>query len=206
MFKSLQNLDSAFRQTRVLFIIFATATTLVSIFVTYSAYRFSQKAREKIYVLDSNKSLILALSQETKQNIPAQLRGHIKRFHELFFTLAPDQKAITYTMTQALYLCDESAAREYNNLREAGFYNNMIAGSVTQEIKVDSIQLDLEKYPYTAKTFATQTITRSTAITTRTLISECNIRNVTGSDNNPFGFIMERWRVLQNTDLKTQER
>ena len=186
--------------------VFTAAVTVVCVYSTYAAYRFSQKAREKIYVLDSNKSLIVALSQEMNINIPAQVRGHVKRFHELFFTVAPDQKAINYTMTQALYLCDESAAREYNNLREAGFYNNMISGSVTQEIKVDSIQVDLDKYPYYAKTFCTQIITRSTAVTTRLLISECFVRNVTGSDNNPFGFIMEKWRVLQNNDIKTMER
>ena len=39
-------------------------------------------------------SLMLALSQDLSQNSPVEAREHIRRFHELFFTLSPDRAAI----------------------------------------------------------------------------------------------------------------
>lgn len=37
---------------------------------------------------------MLALSQDVQQNRPVEAREHIRRFHELFFTLSPDKSAI----------------------------------------------------------------------------------------------------------------
>ena len=51
----------------------------------WNSYRFAEKQREKIYVLDNGKSLMLALSQDLSQNRPAEAREHVRRFHELFF-------------------------------------------------------------------------------------------------------------------------
>ena len=52
---------------------------------------------------------MLALSQDAQQNRPVEAREHIRRFHELFFTLSPDKNAIESNMQRALYLSDESA-------------------------------------------------------------------------------------------------
>ena len=64
-------------------------------------------------MLDSGKSLMLALSQDAQQNRPVEAREHIRRFHELFFTLSPDKNAIESNVQRALYLSDESAIGYY---------------------------------------------------------------------------------------------
>ena len=53
-------------------------------------------------MLDSGKSLMLALSQDVQQNRPVEAREHIRRFHELFFTLSPDKSAIESNIQRAL--------------------------------------------------------------------------------------------------------
>ena len=58
-----------------------------------------EKQREKIYVLDGGKSLMMALSQDLSQNRPAEAREHVRRFHELFFSLSPQKDAIGTTST-----------------------------------------------------------------------------------------------------------
>ncbi|WP_026461465.1 conjugative transposon protein TraK [Adhaeribacter aquaticus] len=205
-FKSLTNIETSFRQMRAFLIIFVTLSFTLAVYVAYTSFEFAKKSREKIYVLDNGKSLMLALSQDISQNRPVEARDHVKRFHELFFTLAPDQKAIDSNIGQALNLCDESAQDEYANLKEAGYFTNLIAGNVSQEIKVDSVATNFNEYPYTAKCFATQTIIRSTSVTKRSLVSVCRLRDVTRSDNNPHGFLMEKWRVLENRDLQVLPR
>lgn len=205
-FKSLTNIETSFKQMRIMLVVFITLTFCLAVYVVYSAFEFARKSREKIYVLDNGKSLMLALSQDISQNRPVEARDHVRRFHELFFTLAPDQKAIDSNIGQALNLCDESAQDEYANLKEAGYFSNLIAGNVSQEIKIDSVSTNFRDYPYTARCYATQTIIRATSLTRRSLVSTCRLRDVTRSDNNPHGFLMEKWQVLENRDLAVQPR
>ena len=89
-FKSLKNIESSFRQIRLFGIVFLSLCAVITVWSVWSSYRFAERQREKIYVLDNGKSLMLALSQDLSQNRPAEAREHVRRFHELFFTLSPE--------------------------------------------------------------------------------------------------------------------
>ena len=93
-FKSLKNIETSFRQLRMFGIAYLCVCTLLVGFSVWKAYSFAEEQREKIYVLDEGKSLMLALSQDLEQNRPVEAREHVRRFHELFFTLSPDKGAI----------------------------------------------------------------------------------------------------------------
>lgn len=96
-FKSLKNIETSFRQLRLFGIAYLCVCTLLVGFSVWKAYSFAEEQREKIYVLDEGKSLMLALSQDLEQNRPVEAREHVRRFHELFFTLSPDKSAIEET-------------------------------------------------------------------------------------------------------------
>ena len=53
---------------------FLCLCALVSVFSVVASFRFAEKQREKIYVLDGGKSLMLALSQDLSQNRPVEAR------------------------------------------------------------------------------------------------------------------------------------
>ncbi len=108
-FKSLKNIESSFRQIRLFGIIFLALCALVTIFAVARSFNFAEAQRQKIYVLDGGKSLMLALSQDLAQNRPAEAREHVRRFHELFFTLSPDKDAIEGNAGRAFNLTDRSA-------------------------------------------------------------------------------------------------
>lgn len=59
-FKSLTNIESSFRRIRLMLAVFVGCCTLVTVFALWNSYRFAEKQREKIYVLDGGKSLMLA--------------------------------------------------------------------------------------------------------------------------------------------------
>ena len=59
-------------------------------------------------MLDQGKSLMLALSQDAALNRPVEAREHVRRLHELFFTLAPDKATIESNINRAMYLADKS--------------------------------------------------------------------------------------------------
>uniref|UniRef100_UPI0025B65212 conjugative transposon protein TraK n=1 Tax=Paramuribaculum intestinale TaxID=2094151 RepID=UPI0025B65212 len=121
-FKSLRNIESSFRQIRLFGIVFLSLCAVITVWSVWSSYRFAERQREKIYVLDNGKSLMLALAQDLSQNRPVEAREHVKRFHELFFSLAPDKSAIEGNIQRALFLADRSAYGHYRDLAEQGYY------------------------------------------------------------------------------------
>lgn len=205
-FKSLKNIETSFRQIRLFGIVFVAMCAVVVSVALVCVFNFAERQREKIYVLDNGKSLMLALSQDMEQNRPAEAREHVRRFHELFFTLSPDKSAIEHNINRALILSDKSAYNYYTDFSEKGYYNRIIAGNINQVLQVDSVVCDFNNYPYTAKTFARQMIIRESNVTQRTLVTQCRLSNVSRSDDNPNGFIIEGFTILENKDISTVKR
>ena len=205
-FKSLKNIETSFRQIRLYSIIFLVLCSVVVVWSVYSSYDFAEKQREKIYVLDGGKSLMLALSQDLSQNRPAEAREHVRRFHELFFTLSPDKRAIEHNVKRALLLADKSAYNYYSDFAEKGYYNRIIAGNINQVLKVDSVVCNFDSYPYQARTYAKQMIIRASNVTERSLVTTCRLLNSSRSDDNPNGFTIEGFTIIENKDLQTVKR
>ena len=205
MFKKMKNIDTAFRYVRGFTILVIVGCVVICCFTLYKSYSLVAEMQSKIYILANGKALE-AYASERKDNIPVEAKDHVKVFHRLFFTLDPDDKAIQATITKALYLADGSAKRIYDDLKENGYYAGLISGNVNQTISVDSIAVDINEYPYRFRCYATQNIVRPTSITTRSLTTEGSLRNVSRSDNNPHGFLIERWNIIENRDLKTISR
>lgn len=205
-FKSLRNIESSFRQIRLFGIIFVAMCAVVVSVALICVFNFAERQREKIYVLDNGKSLMLALSQDMEQNRPAEAREHVRRFHELFFTLSPDKSAIEHNINRALILSDKSAYNYYTDFSEKGYYNRIIAGNINQVLQVDSVVCDFNNYPYIAKTYARQMIIRESNVTERTLVTQCRLSNASRSDDNPNGFIIEGFTILENKDISTVKR
>lgn len=205
MFKKMKNIDTAFRHVRGFTMLVIVGCVVICCFALYKSYSLVAEMQSKIYILANGKALE-AYASERKDNIPVEARDHVKVFHRLFFTLDPDDKAIQATITKALYLADGSAKRIYDDLKENGYYAGLISGNVNQTISVDSVAININDYPYRFRCYATQNIVRPTSITTRSLITEGALRNVSRSDNNPHGFLIERWNIIENSDLKTVSR
>ena len=205
-FKSLTNIESSFRRIRLMLAVFTGCCALITGYALWSSYRFAEKQREKIYVLDKGKSLMLALSQDLSQNRPAEAREHVRRFHELFFSLSPQKDAIEHNIGRALQLADKSAYHYYVDFAEKGYYNRLISGNINQTVEIDSMKCDFDQYPYRVDTYARQLIVRESSLTVRSLVTTCRLLNATRSDNNPHGFIMEAFTITENKDLQTIKR
>ena len=112
----MKNIETSFRHLRLFGIVYLGVCTLLVGYSVWKAYSFAEAQRQKIYVLDEGKSLMLALSQDLEQNRPVEAREHVRRFHELFFTLAPDKSAIEGNVQRAMFLSDRSAYSHYGDL------------------------------------------------------------------------------------------
>jgi len=205
-FKSLKNIETSFKQIRIIAIVFVVLCAGITGYAVWNSYSFAEAQRQRIYVLDEGKSLMLALSQDLSQNRPVEAKEHIKRFHELFFTLSPDKNAIESNINRALFLVDKSAFRYYQDMQEKGYYNRIVSGNINQIIQIDSVACNFDVYPYQVMTYARQMIIRASNVTERSMVTRCNLINSVRSDNNPHGFTMEKFEILENRDLRTLER
>jgi len=205
-FKTLRNIESSFKQIRLFTFVFAVLCFGVVGIVVFKSYQFAEEQRQKIYVLDNGKSLMVALSQDMSINRPVEAREHVRRFHELFFTIAPDKNAIESNVKRAFNLADQSAFNYYKDLQEKGYYNRIISGNIQQRIEVDSVVANFDSYPYDVRTYARQFIIRSSNLTIRNLVTNCSLVNSVRSDSNPQGFTIEKFNVFENRDVETVER
>jgi conjugative transposon TraK protein len=205
MFKKTKNIDTAFRHVRLFSIAFLAGCIIISVMIAYKSYQLATQSQQRIFILANGKALE-AYAADRKDNIPVEARDHVKMFHHYFFTMDPDDKVIQSNITKALYLADGSAKQQYDNLKENGYYTNLISGNISQEIQADSIMINTENYPFYFRYKGQQKIIRPTTIVTRSLITEGYLRNVSRSDNNSHGFLIERWRTLENKDINIQNR
>lgn len=205
MFRTTKNIDTAFRQVRLFSIGVLAVCLILTLFISYKSYQLASQSQQKIFILANGKALE-AYAADRKDNIPVEARDHVKMFHHYFFSLDPDDKVISRNLSKALYLADGSAKQQYDNLKENGYYTNLISGNISQEIQADSILINTNDYPYYFRYKGLQKIIRPTTIVTRSLVTEGYLRNVSRSDNNAHGFLIERWKTLENADLNVENR
>lgn len=176
---------------------FATAIIMCILLLNFSK-GLIKESRKKIYVLDGHVP-VLVRQADVEENRTVEHKSHINLFHMLFFNLPPDDQFIKENLSRAMYLVDESGLTEYNNLKEKGYYNSILASSAVLSIRTDSIQLDQESKVF--RFYGTQRIERKTSILTRKLITEGKYVDVPRTENNPHGCLITNWKTILNKDI-----
>lgn len=167
------------------------------------AYQLIKDSRKSLYVIDNGVPILVKQTDELL-NRPVEYKSQVELFHRLFFTLAPDDRYIKENVEKSLYLIDDSGKKEYTNLREKGFYNQIISGNSLVTVRADSIKMDLpnKKFIY----FGTQMINRKNSLIIRKLITEGNFEDMVRSPNNPHGVLLRNWRILDNTEMSNKAK
>lgn len=142
---------------------------------------------------------VLVKQTGTEVNLEVECKSHINLFHTLFFTLPPDDEFIKYNMEKAMYLIDDSGLKQYNNLKEKGYFNTILASSATVTIMTDSIKVDMNNLSF--EYYGIQRIERETSILKRQLVTTGKLRQIPRTENNPHGLIITDWKTILNKDL-----
>ena len=178
-----------------------TSIAIVGI-VCYFAYSLINEQRKKLYVIDHNVPLMVQQT-ELGTNRDVEMKSHVNMFHLLFFTLPPDDAYIKNNLKKAMYLIDETGLAQYNNLKERGYYNSILASSALLTIQTDSIVVDSNKH---FKYYARQRVERETSILKRMLVTEGDLQDVPRTENNPHGLIIKNWKTVVNKDLEHEQK
>jgi conjugative transposon TraK protein len=206
MFQQFKNIDSAFKYIRFFSLLFLMGNIIIYCFYSYNFGQALKAGQKRIYILTNGK-LMDAYSVDRSDSLNVEISDHVTVFHNRFYSLEPDEELNKKHITAALYLADNTARQEYENLSESGYYSNIISGNISQKVEdPDSIFVDINKNPYYFKYYGKIKIIRSTSITTRSLVTDGVIRVISISTKNPHGFLIEKWKILQNKDLSIEKR
>jgi len=199
----IKNIESKIRLATFVSIGSLLLALLVSVVVSVYAYKQVTSARKSIYILDNNVP-ILAKQTDVQMNRPAEYKAHIDLFHSIFFSLTPDDRFIEYQMKRAMYLIDESGARQYNDLKEKGYFSSVLSSSSVLTLQTDSIVLDLPHLYF--RYYGRQKIDRRSVTVSRSLITEGYLKDIPRSENNPHGVLITGWKTIENKDIENVQK
>ena len=199
----IKHLENKIKLVGIVLSLVVGACVIISLGSIFIARGMVDDAHKKVYVLDGTVP-ILVQRTTMDETLDVEARSHVELFHHLFFTLAPDDKYIKYTMDKAMYLVDETGLSQYNALKEKGFYQNIMGTSAVFSIFCDSINFDKDKMQFTY--YGRQRIERRTNILMRQLVTAGELKRVPRTENNPHGLLITNWRTLLNKDLEQRRK
>ena len=199
----IKNLENKIKLVMIVCSLFLVGCIVISLGSIWTARGMVSDAQKKVYVLDSNVP-VLVKQTTMEATLDVEAKSHIDMFHHYFFTLAPDDKYIKYTMEKAMYLVDETGLAQYNALKEKGLYSNIMGTSAVFSIFCDSISFDDKSMEFTY--YGRQRIERRTSILTRELVTAGVLKRVPRTENNPHGLLITNWRTLLNKDIEQKDK
>lgn len=199
----LKNVENKIKLVMIVSSLFLVGCVIVSLGSIIIAKGMVDEAHKKVYVLDGTVPILVKQTTQ-EETFDVEAKSDIEMFHQFFFTLAPDDKYIQYTMKKAMYLVDETGLAQYNTLKEKGFYSNILGTSAVISIFCDSIKFNKENMEFTY--YGRQRIERRSNILTRELVTAGQLKRVPRTDNNPHGLLIINWRTLLNKDIEQKTK
>lgn len=203
--KYFNNIEASFKRMKNLSIVVILCSMVFAGGACYLAYNFASRFTSQVYVLDHGSVLMAkAAAGDTQRDLEAE--DHVTRFHEFLFNLSPNKEAIQRNVDRALTLSDESAYDYWRDLSERGYYQRLVSANISQQMVVDSVKVDMQNYPYTARTFGTIYVLRESNITAFGFESQCQLVDAERTAVNPHGLMIEKFSVTRNENLGTKPR
>ena len=201
-----QDIEKSFKKLSSLTLVSVAGSLVFALIVGLYAISFADKQRQKIYVLDQGKSLLLALQTDAIMSKDVEIRDHVTRFHELLFTLSPQKQTIQENLDRAFNLADRSAWEYTQDLAEKGYYARLISANISQQMIVDSVKFVGNGYPWQVETYARQYVVRESTVSQYSFVSTCQVLDGRRSDVNPHGLLIEKFKVVKNDLVETRKR
>lgn len=205
MLEKLKHLDTAFIHLKFWTLVLISVCIVGSATVVWTSFQAVREANQQVYLI-SQDQVVKAFASPRDAVVEVEAKSHLRQFHQLLFTLSPDERLIESQLGEALYLGDKSVKFHLDNLRETGYFKKLLAANVSQRVFVDSISLNEALTDFPFRVYARQEIIRSSSILYRSLITAGNLRLIQRSPTNPHGFLIENWEVVENRDLYQKAR
>ena len=203
--KYFNDIESSFKKMKNLSVVAIAASCVFALGACWFAFDFAQKSSGRVFLLDRGTALMAsAAANDVQRDLEAE--DHVARFHDFLFNLSPNKDAIKRNVDRALAMSDESAYNYWRDLSERGYYQRIVSANISQQMIVDSVKVNMNSYPYEARTFGRVYIIRESNMTQYAFESSCRLVDVERSQSNPHGLMLEKFTVTRNEAVGTQPR
>ena len=203
--KFTDDVTKTFKKTKTAMFVTAITSIAVCGIGLLMAYNFSSVMSDKIYVVDDG-SIMEAQRTENKVQRDLEVVSHVTRFHELFFNLMPSQERIKQNIDMALELADKSAYDYFKSLEDNQHFSRLVNIGATQYISIDTVAVDMNRYPYREITVGTVFLQRPSNITEYAFRSTGELTNVTRTRKNPHGLQLRKFNVEEFRKVRTTDK
>jgi conjugative transposon TraK protein len=206
--QSLGKIENSNKTLRFVLIGTILCSAIVNVICFFKANNTINEIRRSVYVTLRGESMEMMMSQGAQNNKPAEIRNHIKMFHDLFYNLSADPQQIEDNVVKrSLYLGDKSVLNFHKEREEKKFYSYLISAGAYQIVKIDSINLNMNIYPHTAEIFGRLTTVRPSTIEIKRLLATCEIEDMQNrSENNPHGLLIKNYEADNNLIIENHAR
>ena len=202
--KNLLNIESAFKQTRLLAIIAVVGAFLYSVIVSLVAINMVSKAKGKIYITNGYGNTLSAYQILSNQNRSAETKAHVRNFHFLLYDITPNPEIIKTNLDKVLLMGDASV-KTFLDKRGDAYYKKLIASNIEIKYQCDSVKVNMKNYPYRGVQYGKEIIESPVGSLVKNLVSRMDIREVKRTDKNPHGLLIGNYEVLQNNRVSFTE-
>jgi conjugative transposon TraK protein len=199
--KSLKDIPASFslaKRALLFCMIFSIVISLGSMVWAYYTIRY---VKNTAYILtkDGQAALISVIDMnEIDHYRKPEILNHINMYHSYFWDI--DQFNYKRRIDNALYLAGNSGKELFQTLEASGHFAKIVTENLTQKIEVDSIKIEEETYPYKAEIYGKLHVFRTDqkAESTNKLRAKFILYNVSRTDKNPHGLLIENYHLELN--------
>ena len=159
--------------------------------------RAVEKAIDRVYIARD-------FSLERIEDKRAMASGHVQNFYKLFFEI--DAGNYKKNLNDALELVGESGkelAQVYANNK---YYERIVSNNLWIGVNIDSIKILNNDPPFVAMVYAKRVIRSAYGTKYTQLNAEMEVHQVSNTVKNPFGMMIENFRITDDRDMFTTEK
>src|SRR5680860_749991 len=106
-YKIFNDLSKVYSRSTNLLILSLASMFCCALFSIYIIYKTNESVKNRFYLLDNGQKLATVRIDDPKRALHILCEGHVRNFHELFFSLEPDLRFIKRNIEgKALYMID----------------------------------------------------------------------------------------------------
>lgn len=185
-------LDNSIKIWKQITILLVFAFLIQSIIVFYLYTKAVEKAIDRVYIARD-------FSIDRVEDKRAMASGHVSNFYKLFFEI--DAGNYKKNVSNALELVGESGkelAQVYANNK---YYERIVSNNLWIGVNIDSVKILNNNPPFVAQVFAKRVIRSAYGTKYTQLNSEMEVHQVSNTEKNPFGMMIENFKITDDKDI-----
>lgn len=179
----------------------AALAVIVSLGMTFMAYN---TANSRVYMVTKNGTLMGDAKYGDPEARYYEIKSHINDFMNSMFEF--DENSYEKNVNHALELIGQDGKTILKQYQNSDVYGTVVKNNARLFIEVDSMVVDSYEQPYTATVYARQIVRTMAAETSTFMWAELELSEISRSDENVHGLLIENFKVFNNDAVPAPEK